>query len=89
MTVKWLRRALKDLSAIVAWIERDNPRAAQVLMKSVRRKTKRLADFPFIGPPGAYGDIRELVVHKNYLISYRVRRNAVEIIQVWHIAQKR
>ena len=86
MTVRWLRRALKNLSAIVAWIERDNPLAARALVKSVYKKTKRLADFPFMGRSSEYGDIREFVVHKNYLVSYRVRRDAVEIIQVWHIA---
>ena len=89
MIVKWLKRALKDLSAIVVWIERDNPRAARAFVKDIRKKTKRLASFPFMGRAGAYEDIREFVVHKNYIISYRVRRNVVEIIQVWHIREKR
>lgn len=89
MTVKWLKRALYDLSRIALWIERDNPRIARAFVKDIRKKTKRLADFPFMGRAGAYGDIREFVVHKNYLVSYRVRRNVVEVIQVWHIREKR
>lgn len=89
MVVKWSRRALGDLVAIISWIERDNVRAAQALMKNIRTKTKRLADFPFMGRMGVYGDIRECVVHKSYIVSYRVRRDSIEIIQVWHMAQKR
>lgn len=34
-------------------------------------------------------DVRELVAHKNYLVSYRIRRDTIEILQVWHAAQKR
>lgn len=89
MIVRWSRRALGDLVAIVVWIERDNVRAARALVKSIRTKTKRLADFPFMGRMGVYGDIRECIVHKNYIVSYRVRRDTVEIVQVWHIAQRR
>lgn len=31
MIVKWLRRALNDMVAITAYIERDNPEAARRL----------------------------------------------------------
>jgi len=89
MVVRWLRPALGDLARITARIERDNPRPAEVLAQSIREKTARLATYPFLGRASEQDDVRELVVHENYLVSYRVRREAIEILQIWHAAQER
>ncbi len=87
MVVKWLTRALNDLATITAYIERDNPDAARRLAQDIREQTKRLAAFPFMGRASDRQDVRELVAHKNYLVSYRIRRDTIEILQVWHAAQ--
>ena len=89
MEVKWLRRALADLDAIARYIERDNPEAARSLVRSVREKSKQLASFPFIGRASEKPDTREFVVHRHYLVSYRIRPERIEILQVWHTAQDR
>ena len=89
MVVRWLKRALNNLAAITAYIERDNPEAARTLAQSIREKTNRLAAFPFLGKASAKPNIREFVVHRNYLVSYRIRPDVIEVIQVWHAAQKR
>jgi toxin ParE1/3/4 len=89
MVVKWLRSALGDLTRIAAHIGQDNPSAAQALLASIREQTSRLAAFPFLGRASERDDIRELVVHQNYLVSYRVRRDAIEILQIWHTALDR
>ena len=89
MAVRWLRSALRDLSRITAHIGRDNPRAAEALALSVQEKVTQLAKFPYLGRASEQQDIRELVVHESYLVSYRVRREAIEILQVWHTAQER
>ena len=89
MIVKWLLRALNDLAAITTYIERDNPDAARHLAQSIREQTKQLAAFPFMGRASEKPDVRELVVHKNYLVSYRIQRDTIEILQVWHAAQMR
>ena len=34
-------------------------------------------------------DVSEFVVARHYLVSYRVRQERVEILQVWHTAQNR
>lgn len=89
MEVRWLRRALGDLTRIAATIASDNPSAAVTLTRAIQEKTKDLARFPFLGRASELPDIRELVVHEHYLVSYRVRRNAIEVLQVWHTAQAR
>lgn len=89
MAVEWTEHALRDLTRITHHIERDNPTAARALVQSIRDKTKRLADFPLMGRPSERSDVRELVVHKNYLVSYRIGRDGVLVLQVWHVAQDR
>ena len=42
-----------------------------------------------LGRIGSYQDTRELVLHKNYLITYRVRADEVQFLQIWHAAQRR
>ncbi len=89
MEVKWLRRAIKDLDTIAAYIQRDNPEAARALVQSIRDKTAHLNAFPYMGRASEKADIREFFVHEHYLVSYRIRPGRIEILQVWHTAQDR
>jgi addiction module RelE/StbE family toxin len=89
MEVKWLRRALQGLDAVAAYIAQDNPKAAQTLVKSLREKARQLASFPYMGRVSEAPEIREFVVHEHYLLSYRIRPERIEILQVWHTAQDR
>jgi toxin ParE1/3/4 len=89
MEVKWLRRALKDLDTIATYVQRDNPEAARALVQSIREKTEHLGAFPYMGRAGEKPDTREFFVHEHYLVSYRIRPESIEILQVWHTAQER
>ena len=89
MEVRWLRRALADLDAIAGHIAHDNPVAARSLFARVREMTEQLANHPYLGRASERADVRELVAHSRYLVSYRVRPDGVEILQVWHTAQDR
>jgi plasmid stabilization system protein ParE len=51
--------------------------------------TEQLVTYPYRGRASEREDVRELLVHRHYLVSYRVRRDRVEILQVWHTAQDR
>ena len=89
MKVRWSRRALADLARIADRIARDKPLAATEFVGAVAGKVEHLALFPLLGHTGVYQDTRELVVHKNYLVTYRVRADEVQIVQVWHVARSR
>ena len=89
MEVRWLRRALADLDAIAEYVAQDNPVAARSFIARVRDMTEQLANYPYLGRASERADVRELVVHDHYLVSYRVRPNGIEILQVWHTAQDR
>ena len=83
--VKWLRAALADLDHIADFSARDNPDRAQSFFNQV----EALRRFPFMGPSSEDIDARELVVHRNYLVVYRLVGETVEILQIWHAAQDR
>lgn len=88
MELKWTRRALADLARIAEHIAQDNPAAATTLMQAFRQTTGHLCQHPYLGR-AAGPDCRELVLHRYYLLTYRIRPGRVEILQVWHTAQQR
>ncbi len=89
MKLVWTLRALSDLRRIADHIAIDNPPAAIRLVEDIGHKAMNLESFPLMGRVGGYQDTRELVVHKNYLLTYRVRGDEVQVLQVWHTAQQR
>ena len=85
--------ARNDLLAIVRYIGKDNPTRAKSFGKELRDKTMPLAEHPELGRhgrPGLPDDLRELVIHPNYIVFYRVLAKArtVQILRVKHTAQQ-
>lgn len=90
MKLRWARRALADLQRLAERIAADDkPMAAQAFVDAIADKVDRLQQFPLMGRQGRLEDTRELVVHKNYLVSYRLRADEVQLLQVWHVARER
>lgn len=87
LTIRWTRRAICDLENIAAFISVTSPVAAQRLLELVRKKVEILARFPYLGREFSPG-LRELVVHRNYLLTYRIRPTSIEILQLWHVARQ-
>ena len=73
---------------MAAYIERDHPARAKTSVQDIRGKTETLADLPGMGRPGRVPGTRELVVHENYIVPYRVRGEHVDIITVQHVAKR-
>jgi addiction module RelE/StbE family toxin len=89
MQVKWLRRALQNLDDEAAFMAQDSPRAAAEFVIHLRDSAAMLAVHPHMGRPGRIAGTRELVVTRfSYILPYRVRGNAVEILRVFHTARK-
>ena len=91
--IEWRPMAREDLRAIVRYIGKDNPARAKSFGQELRDKIKPLAQHPELGRqgrPGLPDWLRELVVHPNYVVFYRVRAEArtVEILRVKHAAQQ-
>ena len=91
--IEWRPMAREDLRAIVGYIGKDNPTRAKSFGQELRDKTKPLAQHPELGRKGRPGLpewLRELMVHPNYIVFYRVLAEArsVEILRVKHAAQQ-
>jgi addiction module RelE/StbE family toxin len=91
--IEWRPMAREDLRGIVRNIGKDNPIRAKSFGNELRNKTKVLADHPKIGRagrPDLPDWLRELVVHPNYIVFYRVQVETctVEILRVRHSAQQ-
>jgi len=89
MQVRWLRGALLNLDQEASYIAQDNPKAAADLVLHLRDSALILGEQPNLGRPGRIPGTRELVVSKlPYILPYRVRNDAVEILRVFHAARK-
>ena len=89
MIARWTRAALSDLAAIHAHIAADNAAAANALRdRAIQFVETVLAVQPGIGRPGRVEGTREAVIHPNYIMVYRVKAGAVEILAVRQVARR-
>lgn len=90
MRVVWSDRALKSLAAIHAHISTDSETNAHRVIDRILRRGDQLSAFPRSGrtvPHSRRPNVRELV-EEPYRIIYRVRKNEVEVIDVFHSARR-
>ena len=89
MRIRWLRVALANLEAEADYIGEDSPVAAGRVVQNIMRAVDLLSKSPAVGRPGRVTGTRELIVAgRPYIIPYRVRDGAVEILRVFHAARK-
>jgi toxin ParE1/3/4 len=89
MDIVWLARAQRELIHIHDYIAADNPQAAVQVVRRVHGAVAQLGDTPEIGRPGRLPGTRELVVTGTpFIVPYRVREGAVEVLSVIHGARK-
>jgi len=87
--IRWTLQAADDLEAIAEFISVDSPQYAQLFAIDVLTAIERLALFPRSGrivPELGNAAIREIVLG-NYRIVYRLRKDAVEILTIYHGAR--
>jgi len=81
MHVLFSARATNDLLAIAEYIAVDDPSAAEKITgEIIHTLTTQLKDHPRSGRPGRVATTRELVVHRSYIVAYRVQTDQVEIL---------
>ena len=82
--------AIADLAEIVAYIARDNPRAALVLGNNLLDAALGLVDMPHKGSKYPHlPNIRKITVNP-FKIFYRVNKadRIIEILRFWHSARR-
>jgi toxin ParE1/3/4 len=89
MKVVWPRRAIRHLVSLREHIERDSEHNAALVAKRIVRSIDFLQRHPEMGRSGRMVGTRELVVPDTpYIILYRVRRERLDLIAVFHGRQK-
>ena len=88
MEVRWSPEAADDLERIVIRIRQDNPQAARRVADTIYQRCADLRQFPNRGRHGRVAGTRELVLAPlPFIVVYRVKTEAVEIVRIYHGAQ--
>lgn len=90
MRLRWRLSAVSDLAHIRDYIAADSPSGAREVVDRVLRSVARLRLFPRSGRVGQIHGTRELVVPGlPYIVVYTHDDEGVDIVAVFHGAQKR
>jgi len=85
MQIRWLDEAVLDLKKLRHYIQQDKPQAAALVAKRIYEAVDLLEQQPGLGGPGRVPHTRELIIGGTpYIISYRVKREKIEILRVLH-----
>jgi addiction module RelE/StbE family toxin len=88
MTVRWTEAAVRDLEELHAFVAADRPETANRIIDSILNALEATARIPESGRPGTrVKGTRELVLAP-WLIVYRIRSGAVEVLSVIHGSRK-
>jgi len=82
-------RAEDDLYRAVNYIRERNPIAAEDAKAHLRSAVNHLQRFPDAGRRGRKFGTREIVVPEyHYIIRYRVKDNAIQILRIFHTSRQ-
>lgn len=86
---RWTELAIGDLGSVLEYIAADDAESAQRVAQAIRSASERLDQFPQMGRNGAEMGTRELVVPgQPYVLVYRERGPAIQILRLLHSRQK-
>jgi toxin ParE1/3/4 len=89
VTVRYTRRALRQLTEVLDYIEAQSPRGSMSVKKRLQAVIDILADHPNSGRATSKGDIRRFVVTPYpYVIFYRSDATGIIIHGVRHAARR-
>jgi plasmid stabilization system protein ParE len=89
LTIRWTRQAIVDVDNIYDFIATSSPRGARAIVDRIDRAIMSLTVHPRMGRPGRVPGSRELVVPRTrFIVAYRLRGQAVEVLGVIHAARR-
>jgi len=88
LPVLWRSKARLSLAQINNYIADRNPTAAQRLKDAIEQAASNLPQHPYLYRPGLVAGTREIVVHPNYVVVYRVTSSTIEVVNVLHSRQQ-
>lgn len=89
MRIRWTSPAATALEGVIDHIARENPRAAYRVVERIRIAVSQLSEHPRLGRSGRVRGTYEMVIHGiPYVVPYRIRRNEIQILGVYHTSRK-
>ncbi len=87
--IQWTPTALQDLENIrVYFFDNVDEETMASEARKIWHSCQRLKQFPESGRPGRVPMTREIIA-RPYVIPYRINGNTIEILNIFHEAQKR
>jgi plasmid stabilization system protein ParE len=88
MEVRWLSKSAADMEHISNYLWENAPAAAERVMQSLYDGVESLAQMPHRGRPYRSGMRQLPLLDWNYLVTYKVVAETVQILRVRHMARK-
>jgi len=88
LPIVWRKRALNNLAKIIGFISAENPTAAKKIKNLIQESILPVAEHPYLYRSGRVSGTREIVVHPNYVLIYRVTAVSVEVVNILHARQE-
>jgi toxin ParE1/3/4 len=90
MKVRYTDTALAEIDAILSYIAKDNPLAADEVAAVIRAAIARLADYPRLAIETDVPDVRVApILPYRYLVFYSIDEESLIIRNVRHAARQR
>lgn len=90
MRLRWTPAAAEDLEYIKDYLTEHHPQFAQSTIIQLYESIRALKTSPRLGRVGREEGTRELVLTRlPYVVAYRIREQAVEVLHIFHGAQNR
>jgi toxin ParE1/3/4 len=90
MRLRWTPAAADDLQAIADYLDQHFPSFRQSTMREIYETIATLRTLPQRGRIGREEGTRELVIARlPYIVVYRIKGDAMEILRIYHGAQDR
>jgi len=85
LPVEWKASANADLLDILDSVSEHNEQAAERLFDRIQYDLEHAAEHPYLFKPSRrISGMREIVVHPNYVVFYRVTATCIEVVNVVH-----
>jgi toxin ParE1/3/4 len=89
MKIVWSRPAIGHLTHLRQYIEQESEQNAALVAQRIFKAVELLQNHPQMGRPGRLPGTRELVVSDTpYIIPYRIRRERLVLLGVFHGHQR-
>lgn len=90
MRIRWTPAAAADLEHISSYLKDHHPRYRAPTMRKLYEAIRSLKQSPHRGRVGREEGTRELLFPPlPYVALYRVKRQSIEVLRIYHAAQNR